>query len=245
MKRLTLMAFALLFSALALGQQQSADSAAAVVDRYLSLMNVEGYSEDSMLVMTTAVTVYGSNDTLWMRRWFAPPKMHRVELWYHDTLTEGLTSNGDDRYRRYDATKKRWTDIEEREFSTSLTGYDFRGPLYLWRWRGAQLTWGGMADVEGAPLQVVKVSCPGMYDRLYMFEPGSGLLALVVETQNYDPEHAPAKEAHIDFKSYHEYLPVGTHLVPSVESFMRDGALTILTTTATLEGVDRSIFYRK
>jgi hypothetical protein len=94
-------------------------------------------------------------------------------------------------------------------------------------------------------MQVVKVSRAGMYDRFYMFDPGSGLLTLIVETEDYNPAHAPMKESHVEWKSIHEYLPIGTHLVPSLESFRRDGKLTILSTTAHMEYIRPRIFNRE
>jgi len=216
-----------------------------VVDRYLTLLNIEGYNADSMLVMETAVTVYGSNDTLWMFRWFAPPKKHRIELWYNGTLTEGLIGNDDDVFLHYNAQGQKWEETDEREFLSLVSGYDFRGPLYLWRWNGSDLKWNGLANVEGKTLQVVKVSRLGMFDRYYMFDPGSGLLTLIVETEDHDPTYMPMKESHVDWKFCHEYLPVGTHLVPSLESFKRDGKLTILSTTAKMEHIRPRIFNRE
>lgn len=46
------------------------------------------------------------------------------------------------------------------------------------------------------------------------------------------------KELHtkpVEYKVIHEYLPVNECLVPSQESFMRDGVLTIMNTTAHFE----------
>jgi len=236
----------LLLPALAFGQLPGEDTAAAkVVDRYLSLLNVEGYSEDSMLVMETAVTVYGASDTIWMRRWFASPKKHRVEVWYGEQLQEGLIGNDEDVFLHYNAEAKHWEEVSEMVFTTLMSGYDFRGPLYLWRWNGTKLTWNGTTELKGEPLQVVKASRPGMYDRYYMFEPASGLLTLIIETEDYPGTREPMKESHVDWKSCHEYLPVSNHLVPSLESFMRDGKLTILSTTAHLEHIRPRFFNRE
>lgn len=244
MKR-TFLAILLLLPAMAFGQQLEEDSATRVVDRYLTLMNVEGYSADSMLVMETAVTVYGSSDTLWLRRWFAPPKKYRVEQWYDGQLREGLIGNDEDAFLHYNAEEKHWDKVSEKDFLTLVSGYDFRGALYMWRWKGAKLIWNGTTELKGEPLQVIKVEHPNMYDRYYMFEPGSGLLTLIIETEDHNPNYAPHKEGHIDWKSYHEYLPVSNHLVPSLESFMRDGKLTILSTTAHLEPIRPRIFNRE
>ena len=107
-------------------------------------------------------------------------------------------------------------------------------------------TWNGLTELNGKPLQVVKVSTPGMFDRFYMFDPGNGLLTLVVESKEYEKgSQIPKEESHIDWKSVHEYLPVSNHLVPSLESFMRDGRLTILSTTAHLEYIRPRMFNRE
>ena len=244
----TLTFLLLLLPVLACSQQlpgSGDDSSAAVVDRYLRMMNIEGYHADSMLVMETAVTVFGSSDTLWLRRWFAPANKHRVELWYQGKLTEGMISNGEDKFLLYDTKKKKWTSTKPGEVVPKLSGYDFRGPLYMWRWNGTHLTWNGMSELKGQPVKVVKASRPGMYDRYYMFEAGSGLLTLVMETDAYDSTAAPMKESHIEWKSCHEYLPVGNHLVPSQESFMRNKKLTILSTTAHMEHIRPRIFTRE
>ena len=247
MKRTIITLLLLLSPLLAFGQQEASDdSAAMVVDRYLQMLDLESYSTDSMLVMETAVTFYGSTDTLWLRRWFSPPRKFRMEQWHQGELVEGLISNNEDNFLRYDAQQKKWLPADKKEITDRLSGYDFRGPLYLWRWNGTKLTWNGHSELKGAPVQVVKASRPGSYDRFYMFEPGSGLLTLMVESEEYDPAGpAPKKENHVEWKSCHEYLPVGTHLVPSLESFMRDGRLTILSTTATMEYIRPRIFNRE
>jgi hypothetical protein len=241
-------AMLLLLPTLAFGQTMPGngdDTSAAVVDRYLQLMNLESYSADSMLVMETAVTTYGSDDTLWLYRWFSPSRKHRIEVWYHGILQNGLISNSEDVFLQYNTAEKKWEEVEEQVFLSLVSGYDFRGPLYLWRWNGSMLSWNGTTDLDGHPMQVVKVSRAGMYDRFYMFDPGSGLLTLIVETEEHSANFVPMKESHIEWKSIHEYLPVGVHLVPSLESFKRDGKLTILSTTAHMEYIRPRIFNRE
>ena len=243
MKRLVIVL--LLLPLLSFGQQADNDTAAMVVDNYLKVLNTEGYSEDSMLVMETAVTVYGTTDTIWMRRWFAPTHKHRIELWYNGRLTEALVRNDETRCRHYNGEKDRWENLTEKDFHTRLSGFDFRGPLYLWRWKNMKLTWQGTTELKGETMQVVKAEGAGIFTRYYMFDPESGLLTLVRETEEYDPTQKPIKkDSHIDWRGYHEYLPVSNHLVPSLESFMRDGRLTILSTTAHLEPLIPRIFNR-
>lgn len=229
----------------ALGQNHQdllGDSAKAVVERYLQLLNIDGLPHDSLLVMETAVTFYGEKDTIWMRRWYAAPEKFRLEVWNRGKLETGLVSNGKDRFRKYVPADEDWESIKKEEFNQRLQGYDFRGPLYDWRGKGATLSWNGTTTLKGEPLQVVKVSCPAMYDRYYMFEPESGLLTLIFETDNVYKGYAPHREGHIEWKSIHEYQPLTTGILPSLESFMRGGVLTIMSSTSRLEKNDLEIF---
>lgn len=218
------------------------DTAAAVVDRYMKLLNYEALPQDSLLVMETAITFYGEKDTIWMRRWYAAPQSFRVEVWNRGKLETGLVGNGKERFRQYSQREKEWNDIGSDFFYNNLQGYDFRGPLYHWRTQGATLTWNGITTLKGEPLQVVKVESPLMYERYYMFEPGSGLLTLIFETEKLAEDSRPIRGSHIEWKSCHEYLPIGESLLPSLESFMRQGTLTILSTTAHFEPLNPDIF---
>ena len=93
------------------------DTAAYTVDRYLRILNIDGLPKDSMLVMETAITTYGSSDTIWMRRWYAWPGKLRVEVINGDKLETGLITNGKDRFRRYLTAYESWESI-----SQTLTG---------------------------------------------------------------------------------------------------------------------------
>jgi len=243
MKKLTLL-FLLLPLAMQAQNHQDilSDSAKVVVERYLQMLNIDGLPQDSLLVTETAITFYGEKDTIWMRRWYATPNMFRVEVWNHGELETGLVSNGKDRFRKYVPADKGWESIKLEEFHDRLQGYDFRGPLYDWRNKGAMLSWNGTTTLKGEPLLVVKVSCPAMYERYYMFEPESGLLTLIFETDNREDGYAPRREGHIDWKSIHEYQPLSTGILPSLESFMRGGVLTIMSSTTHFEKLDTEIF---
>lgn len=218
------------------------DSATAVVERYLQMLNIDELPQDSLLVMETAITFYGEKDTIWMRRWYAAPEKFRVEVWNRNRLETGLLSNGKDRHRRYLPAYESWESIKKEDFTKRMIGYDFRGPLYNWRGKGATLTWNGSTTLKGEPLQVVKVECPDMYERYYMFEPGSGLLTLIFETDIQKKSFDAPNENHIDWKSIHEYQPLATGILPSLESFMRDGVLTIMSSTMHFEPLNNDIF---
>lgn len=221
------------------------DSARIVVDRYLALLNIEGLPSDSMLVMETAITTsVNSRDTIWMRRWYVPGEQFRVEVWNGDKMDVGLVTNGKDRFKRYLRLDQRWEVTTREELYTKLQGYDFRGPLYDWRGKGAQLIWNGTTTLKGQELQVVKVICPNMYNRFYMFEPGSGLLTLIIENdERWDGKHAYTENL-IEWKVEHEFQPLLLSLLPSLESFMRKEVLTIMQTSYRLEPIDDNIFER-
>lgn len=218
------------------------DSAKAAVDRYLAILNIEGLPDDSLLVMETSITFYGEKDTIRMLRWYAAPEKLRVEVWNNGKLETGLVGNGKDRWRRYLPAYGSWESINQAEFYGRMQGYDFRGPLHDWRAKGATLTWNGTTTLKGEPLQVVKVTCPTMFERYYMFEPGSGLLTLIFETDKAADGSTPRHGGHIDWKSIHEYQPLEHGLLPSLESFMRDGVLTIMSSTTHFEKLDDQLF---
>lgn len=219
------------------------DSARMVVDRFVQMLNIDGLPQDSLLVMETAITTnLNSKDTVWMHRWYAPGERHRLEVWEEGKMTYGMVTNGKDRFRRYVRRGAYWESIHREEFFKSLRGYDFRGPLYRWADMGAQLSWNGRTELKGQPLQVVKVECPDMYSRYYMFEPESGLLTLIFETDENPYKSENIEASHIEWKSMHEYQPTTTSILPSLESFMRNGVLTILRTTYRFEPLDNTFF---
>ena len=220
------------------------DTAQTVVERYLAMLNIDGLPQDSLLVMETAITFYGEKDTIWMRRWYAAPEKFRVEVWNRGKLETGLVTNGKDRFRYYVESLKSWESTDRDNFAERLQGYDFRGPLYGWRAKGATLTWNGTTTLKGEPLQVVKVNCPAMYERYYMFEPESGLLTLIFETETLPEGYSTLLKGHIDWKSVHEYQPLATGILPSLESFMRNGVLTIMSSTTHFEKMDSGLFER-
>ena len=244
MKRL-----ALILALLPLGlQAQTADSAEAVVERYLTLMNYDALPQDSMLVLETTVTFHGSRDTVSLRRWYAAPTMERVEVWHGDTLVNGLCTNGSSRYREYRRRMDWWEDVPHDLLLDKMNDYDFRGPLYRWRQHEIKFTYQGITTAKGQRLNTVHAEQPGHYTRQYFFEEHSGLLVVIREeddTTALDETQQILKQFRvkpIDYKIVHEYLPVGEMLVPTQESYMRDGLLTIMETKASLVPRDNIIF---
>ena len=240
MKRLALILALMLPTAL-WGQSDSA--AIRIVERYLGILNIEAIPADSMLVLNTQIVYPATHDTLTMRRLYATPQMFRVDVYdSRGKLQTGLCGNGTNRYRLYDRKRGWWGDITRETFFNKLYGFDFRGPLYTWRSDNAELTYRGKADYKGQQLDVVEVSTPGFYKRTYMFEP-SGMLSVILESlENSEEDYNPMRDAHIDWKCFHEYQLVGNTILPSLESFSRDNELTILSTEARFEKRDNLQF---
>lgn len=235
----------LLLIALALGgtvHSQTVDTAAWIVDNYLDMMGTSRWPVDSMLVMETTVTTPGTTDTFVIKRWHLPPTMFRVEVWNGKTLQNAYCSNGNDRYRSYRPRYGYWVDIQPGHFQESFGAYDFRGPLFNWRAAGAKLTYTGIAKAMGEyDMMSVKVEAPSLFTRYYLFEP-SGLLSVIVETDELDSNYNPVPEARIEWKIIHEYMRMGDRLLPKQESFMREGQLTVMETTAWMEKRNTLIF---
>lgn len=237
MKRLLTTLSLCLLAALPHGIHAQADSASArIVDRYLGILNIDALPQDSLLVLTTTITTSGSDDTVVMQRLFQPPQMFRVDVRDSRGLQTGLCSNGKDRFRAYSEINGWWGDITPESFHRRLTGFDFRGPLYNWRSTNPVMTYLGKVTVEqrNVQLDAVRVEVEGNYTRIYMFEE-SGLLSVIVEQDNsIDPKRV-LEDTHIQWKCEHEYDKVGPTVLPSLESFMRDGRLTVLSTEMHLE----------
>ena len=223
---------------------QAQDTAEAVVGRYLRLLNSEALPADSMLVVETTISFHGLTDTMKMRRYYAPKGMLRVEVSKGDTLLTGLCTNGTDRWREFARFTGWWGDITPADFESKMQPYDPRGPLYDWKRHGITLRYNGVTTYEGQRLQVVRAEQMDHYTRLYMFEEASGLLVVALD-RNELPEGSfvPIISVKpVDYKIIHEYTPLGMMLLPTQESFLRDGLLTILESTAHLEARQNRLF---
>lgn len=227
---------------------QEKDSAEVIVDHYLKLLNYESLPQDSTLVLETTITFHGSTDSFSLRRWFAPPTMMRVEVWHGDTLINGYCSNGSGRHREYTKRMGWWNDVPHSDFHKKIDTYEFRGPLYNWQLHNIKLTYQGVVTTKGQQLQVVRAEQKDDYTRFYFFEKQSGLLVLMQEKDEIPAESFSEKALKqlrvkpIEYKFIHEYLPIGTSLIPSQESYMRDGLLTIMETRTHFVSRDNLIF---
>lgn len=223
---------------------QAQDTAEAVVDRYVSLLNYDALPKDSMLVMETTIIYRDQADTFYMRRYYQEGEMHRIEVYHGDSLTTGLCSNGTFRFREYSAATEWWDDREPDQWRSLMEPYDFRGPLYRWRERGIKLTYMGTSQVGGHDMLTVRTEQIDHYVRLYFFDPSNGLLVLIMERDEM-PEgshSSPFRTRNIDFKFVHEFMPMGESLVPSQESYRRGVDMVIMLTTMRFEPRNNLLF---
>lgn len=204
---------------------QVTDSAELIMNRYMDLMNFDAIRMDSILYMETYIYyMTRPNDTAILKRWYLPPNMHRAELWHGDTLLEGAYTDGKAVFREYNKELlDGWTRIAMSRYYNIAPGYDFRGPMYNWKANGSELTFKGMWKFEGNDIYRILVETPDKYNRYLLFEKESGLLFLIEETNQHSEYSNHKAYAHPDLHAYHEYQPIGTVLLPSVESYKVDG----------------------
>lgn len=230
---------------IAIAQQTAAiDSATMVVDRFLKILNYEAIRNDSILYVESTITTRNdTGDTLWMRRWFLWPNLNRTELWHEGVLKFGLVSNGHGRYRRFDPDKRIWKDAQEFSYVDQAMAYDYRGPLYRWNMNGLELIYQGEWNYNSNKVYRILIKDPSRYDRYYMFEKESGLLFLIkeLETQGDD---VMTSDIHVDWRAYHEYMPFGRSILPSVESYQKGPSITIIHHSYSYLPVDTTIFNR-
>lgn len=222
---------------------QVADTAEAVVERYLRLMNYEALPKDQILKVTTkTVSNRHPMDTSIVKRWFAWPNSYRIEVWHRDTLLEGWHNDEQKTFRRYDEGKKKWVVEHELTYFDRVTGYDIRSVLYFRKKNGMEMRYGGMRTFEGHQVYVVATRVPGMYDRDYLFEAESGLLFLMIEKDSHEAGERMDAKNHIDWKTIDEYLPVGESLIASKEQYQHQGRRIVATHQPELIPMDRTLF---
>ena len=222
--------------------QHIADSAALIVDRFLGMTDFHSLPTDSMIAARTVATIFGEDDSVVMYRWYANPQQHRIELRYHDTLVTAFYGNGLDRFRTYDTATHQWVDIPLHTYYRLLLAYDLRGLLHNWKAHNTRLSYLGKATTEkGAIVDVVLVDPVENFSRYYMFEP-SGLLTAIIEKDASDDPSLEDYTNHIEWKVIHEYIPLGQYVTPSLESFLRDGKVNILRTSASVVAYDSHLF---
>ncbi len=207
----------------------NADTAKAIVDRYLTLMNYEGLPADSMLYIESSIyDFHDRSDTLVMKRWFLPPHNHRVELWVKGELQLGYLTNGIDNARRYDTIKQVWQKITVPDYYDKGAAYDFHSPLYKWRANGTEMQYLGEKELYGVKVYEVHVETPGMHVREYLFEKENGLLFFVIEHPEVFGGDVDPRNTHVDWRAFTDYIHIGSSLLPYTESYRRNGHVTVI-----------------
>lgn len=219
----TLIACLILCLSTAVAQERgsNADSAEAIVGRFLEMGDFNKLKRDSILYMETYI-YYRSKptDTAILKRWFMPPLNFRAELWHGDTLLEGCYTDGKKVYREFNpGMKVGWTNVTPEHYYEIAYQYDIRGDLHTWKADAAELTYKGEWSFNGNKVYRVLKETPNKYNRYYLFEKESGILFLIEETDERSEYNNHIAYGHADWHAYHEYQPVGTVLIPSVESY--------------------------
>lgn len=243
MKRTLLAFFCLLGLTNAKGQ--SIDTAAMVVDRYISLLNMKELPRDSMVVVTSIqVDRDNPSDTTIMRRWDAFPNKSRSEVWYKGRMLDGFVSNGADIYMFFDTTRSVWRNCLPVQYLDNHIAFDIRGPLYYWRTNGSELRYLGKKTFQGNPVDAVEVRVPSCNVREYFFEQQSGLLFLY-RVMDEIVGDSVREEYRTDWRAYHEFQPKGRCFFPSVESYQNQGHVYIIHHHVELLPIDDRIFYQE
>lgn len=223
-------------------QRPAVDTALQVVDRYLGMLNYEALPRDSMLVARTVVTFNNGADTIIMHRWLAPEGRVRVEVWDGGKQSTGYCTNGKDRHRRFAYQLGWWQDCGQEEMQKFLQPFELRGQLYDYKARGVELHYNGVSEYHGQRMHVVLATQLGHYDRYYFFEEGSGLLVLIREINSSTGGTVKTPGDVMEWKIIHEYQPIGVSMIVSQESFMREGRVYTMFTTARFEPIDNLLF---
>ncbi|MBQ6238028.1 MAG: hypothetical protein IJK07_07405 [Bacteroidales bacterium] len=227
MKRLIIIALLLSCWGGATAQKamSNADTAEQIVQRYFDITNYEALRRDSILYIETIIyKSIDTTDTAILKRWFLPPNRFRAELWHNDTLIEGCYTDGKSIYKEYSlGVINGWATITQSRYYVLEPGYDFRGHLYHRAANAAELTYKGEWNFNGQSVLRVFVDTPLQYCRNYLFEKDNGLLFLIEETNQHSEYTDHQAYTHPKWHAFHEYQPLGTVLLPSVESYQMDG----------------------
>lgn len=197
----------------------TADSAAIVMDRFVTRQNLDAFKADSILYIETTIlnNAQGKRDTLRMRRWAAARSCYRTEVWIDTVQRVGLCSDGL-HHRGLNGKTLRWDSISAEKFYHYHSGYDFRGHLYYWKTSGLEMEYKGLWNWPGGGrAHRIFVRQPTRFDRNYLFEEGSGLLFFIQDLPTHKEEVQDS--VHADWRAVREYVPVGGMLLPSVEEY--------------------------
>lgn len=204
--------------------------AAQIIDNYLSMIDYSRLLVDSTLRITTYIIDRDHpTDTMTMYRWYGPNNQIRIEMWQDGKIADGYYSDGGKPYHKFDSQRRVWRDITHESFLDRAIVMDPRGALHNWRSKGAEVRYVGTLAYEGHKVDRIFVACPNLFDRNYLFEQETGLLFMVTEENHIYGDAKPSVRAQLtDWRAWHEFIPFGTCLLPSVESYQSDGHIVLL-----------------
>ncbi len=216
--------------------QSTTDSAAIVINRYLSNLGHDSLNWQTVDIKSV-ITFSDGNDTIMMERRFAFPEYSFVKLSRKGKVFFGLYSDNTE-FLMYDTARHSWDVTSESDYLRLLAGYDIRGPLWNWENMSILAEYRGTSDLEGNRVYRVRVHDPLRGDREYLFEKTTGNLFLTIELPH--EEQKPA----VDWRAIHEYTPIGGFLFPTLESYQYKGVITIISSEIQLKPFKKSDFER-
>ncbi len=203
--------------------------AIAIVDRYVDYVNYERIRNDSILFITTHIVDYEHpQDTMTIYRWHYWPNLDRIEMWQKGKMEMAAYTDGKKLFKQFSEKYRAWRLVTRSTYLDFVEPYDIRGPLGKWRSRAAEMYHMGEYDFEGHPVDRVYVTMAGSLDRFYYFEKETGLLFLVTEIKHQMGGGVPDIDNMVDWRGWHEFVPVADCMMPSEESYQVQGQLVIL-----------------
>lgn len=218
-----LLAILVLLAIGAQAQEKKDDStrAAAIIDRYLDMIDYTRYKTDSVLcVVSYAIDQAHPDDTMTIYHWYKQPGCARFEVWHGGMLTDGIYSDGGEHRRSFNTSAREWMTLTPESARSMIELQDIRGALANWRGKNAEVRYDGEYTFEGHKVDRIYVSCPGYFDRYYCFDQESGLLFWVTEEERlYGDQEINENTHRIDIRGWHEFVPLRGSLLPSIESY--------------------------
>ncbi len=195
--------------------------AAAIIDRYIGIIDFGQLPYDSVLCVETRVIDRSHpRDTITIKRWYMPPRYNRTEIWQNGRLEDAYHSDGLKLFRKFHTGRREWANLTPDSYYGITMPLDIRGALYDWRAKGAEAFFAGEMNYKGVKVDRVFVTMPETFDRYYFFEHETGLLGFLVEEPHIYGDREPALNAvRVDWKAWHEFTPLKGLMLPKEESY--------------------------
>lgn len=197
--------------------------ASRIIDKYLRMIDILRSDNDSVLCVETSIVARERpQDTMKIYQWYKNPRNYRLEMWQDGQVEEGFYSDGTI-FKMFRPSARDWVDVLQHNFYDYTIPHDFRGALYDWRSKGAEVRYAGEYTFEGQKVDRIFVSSPGIFDRYYFFEKETGLLFMVTEMDHIYGDSKKTKDAmKVDWRAWNEFTPFRGYLVPTIESYQAE-----------------------